>query len=51
MACLEKTVQELCEKLAESQRAANQEKDRFDETINNLRTRDENSSASISSET
>ncbi|KAI9571574.1 hypothetical protein HD554DRAFT_2168842 [Boletus coccyginus] len=44
---LTKTVQELRDKLAESQRAANQEKDRFNETINSLRTRDEASSSRI----
>ena len=49
IARLEKTIQELHEKLAESQRAANQEKDDLNDTINSLRadlrTRDNNSSA------
>ena len=45
---LAKTVQELRDELAESQRAANEEKDRLNGTIISLCTRDENSSASIS---
>ncbi|KAI9573369.1 hypothetical protein HD554DRAFT_2310612 [Boletus coccyginus] len=51
MACLEKTVQELRNKLAESQRAFSWEKDRLNETINSLRVdlriRDESSSSRI----
>ncbi|KAI9571582.1 hypothetical protein HD554DRAFT_2036527 [Boletus coccyginus] len=47
IAWLEKIVQELCDKLAESQHAANLERDRLDETINSLRSLDENSSGRI----
>jgi len=48
---LDSKIQELRDKLSESQRAANQEKDRLNETINSFRTRDESSSACISTET
>jgi len=51
IAHLEKIVQELRDKLAESQRAANQQKDCLDETIKSLRSLDKSSSASISTET
>jgi len=51
IATLNKVVQELRDKLAESQRAANREIDRLNETINSLVTHDESSSASISTDT
>jgi len=55
IASLNTAVQELRNQLATSQRTANQEKDRVNETINSLRSdlhaHDESSSASISTET
>jgi len=48
IARLEKTVQEFRDKFTESQRTAFQEKNGLNKSINSLRTRDESSSASIS---